>query len=154
MPSRPSDLRLIDSCITQLKAQGPSRTCNESKEEEEEGPVSTVIVNAVNKFQVQGFHDGSCRRVGSPHVLRVARGGTFIDTENYDVCNPARACKRLAGCDPGRALALDRHVEQRASERARVREKRSDRAREREIARERENARERSRKPRRERERV
>ena len=26
-------VRLIDSCITQLKAQGPSRTCNESKEE-------------------------------------------------------------------------------------------------------------------------
>jgi len=26
-------LRLIDSCSTQLKAQGPSRTCNESKEE-------------------------------------------------------------------------------------------------------------------------
>ena len=32
-----SYLRPIDSCITQLKAQGPSRTCNESKEEEEEG---------------------------------------------------------------------------------------------------------------------
>ena len=31
-----SHLRLMDSCITQLKAQGPSRTCNESKEEEEE----------------------------------------------------------------------------------------------------------------------
>ena len=31
-----SYLRLIDSCITQLKAQGPSRTFNESKEEEEE----------------------------------------------------------------------------------------------------------------------
>ena len=30
-------LDLIDSCITQLKAQGPSRTCNESKEEEEAG---------------------------------------------------------------------------------------------------------------------
>ena len=30
-----SYLRLIDSWITQLKAQGPSRTCNESKEEEE-----------------------------------------------------------------------------------------------------------------------
>ena len=27
-------MRLIDSCITQLKAQGPSRTCSESKEEE------------------------------------------------------------------------------------------------------------------------
>jgi len=33
-------LRLIDSCITQLKAQGPSRTCNESKEEEEVGGVA------------------------------------------------------------------------------------------------------------------
>ena len=31
-----SYLRLID-CVSQLKAQGPSRTCNESKEEEEEG---------------------------------------------------------------------------------------------------------------------
>ena len=27
---------MFDSCSTQLKAQGPSRTCNESKEEEEE----------------------------------------------------------------------------------------------------------------------
>jgi len=31
-----SYLRLIGSCITQLKAQGPSRSCNESKEEEED----------------------------------------------------------------------------------------------------------------------
>ena len=31
-----SYLRLIESCITQLKAQGLSRTCNESTEEEEE----------------------------------------------------------------------------------------------------------------------
>ena len=30
-----SYLRLADSCVTQLKAQGPSRTCNESEEEEE-----------------------------------------------------------------------------------------------------------------------
>ena len=29
-------MRLIVSCITQLKAQGPSRNCNESKKEEEE----------------------------------------------------------------------------------------------------------------------
>ena len=36
-----SYLRLIDSCITQLKAQGPSRTCNESKEEEEEEAVAS-----------------------------------------------------------------------------------------------------------------
>ena len=32
-----SYLRLIDSFITQLKAQGPARTCNECKEEEEDG---------------------------------------------------------------------------------------------------------------------
>jgi len=31
-----SYLRLIDFCSTQRKAQGPSRTCNESKEEEGE----------------------------------------------------------------------------------------------------------------------
>ena len=30
-----SCLSLIDSCITQLREQGPSGTCNESKEEEE-----------------------------------------------------------------------------------------------------------------------
>ena len=36
-----SYLRLIDTCITQLKAQGPSRTCHESKEEEEEEEVAT-----------------------------------------------------------------------------------------------------------------
>ena len=31
-----SHLRLIESCTTQLEAQGPSRTCNESKEDEED----------------------------------------------------------------------------------------------------------------------
>jgi len=31
-----SCLRLIDACITQLEAQGPARTCNESKEEEKD----------------------------------------------------------------------------------------------------------------------
>jgi len=36
-------LRLIDSCITQLKAQGPSRTCNESKEEEEEDALVIIF---------------------------------------------------------------------------------------------------------------
>ena len=30
-----SYLRLIDCCTNELKAQGPSRTCNESQKEEE-----------------------------------------------------------------------------------------------------------------------
>ena len=38
-----SYLRLIDPCITQLKAQGPSRTCNESNEEEEEAYWGTGV---------------------------------------------------------------------------------------------------------------
>ena len=33
-PARGSCLRFIDSCITQPKAQGLARTCNERKEEE------------------------------------------------------------------------------------------------------------------------
>jgi len=37
-----SYLRLIDSCITQLKAQGPSRTCDESNGEEEEGTTHVI----------------------------------------------------------------------------------------------------------------
>jgi len=31
--------RLINSCFTQLQAQGPTRTCNENKEQDEEVPV-------------------------------------------------------------------------------------------------------------------
>jgi len=45
---RPSEkLWLIDSCITQLEAQGPSRTCNESQEEEEECRFTTPEFEAV-----------------------------------------------------------------------------------------------------------
>jgi len=54
-------LRLIDFCITQPKAQGPSRTCNESKEEEEE-EVSCL--------------DLSARRLQSPNcdIVRILAG--------------------------------------------------------------------------------
>jgi len=41
-----SYLRLIDSCITQLKAQGPSRTCNESKEEKKKTECGVVMTGA------------------------------------------------------------------------------------------------------------
>ena len=52
-----SYLRRIDFCITQLKAQGPSRTCNESKEEVPTeggphiGPLMCVVL--MNSFSVQ-----------------------------------------------------------------------------------------------------
>ena len=45
-----SYLRLIDSCITQLQAQGPSRTCNKSKEGEEVDEGSGRTTMATNLF--------------------------------------------------------------------------------------------------------
>jgi len=59
-------LRLIDSCITQLKAQGPSRTCNEGKEEgvhapfprlcsgSEAGSYLRLIDSCINQLKAQG----------------------------------------------------------------------------------------------------
>ena len=44
-----SYLRLVHFCITQLKAQGPSRTCNESREEEEEPPYGIKSKNVTHK---------------------------------------------------------------------------------------------------------
>ena len=55
-----SYLRLMDLCITQLKAQGPSRTCNESKEEEVMGLGCRVwgagftVQDSLVGFQVEG----------------------------------------------------------------------------------------------------
>ena len=51
-----SYLRLIDSCITQLKAQGPSRTCNESKEEEKKKPAErdSGPRESVSKSHIRG----------------------------------------------------------------------------------------------------
>ena len=46
-----SYLRLTDSCVTQLKAQAPSRTCTESKAEEEEvrrGEHMTLLLMALS----------------------------------------------------------------------------------------------------------
>ena len=47
-----------DSCITQLKAQGPSRTCNESKEEEEEegnrtAPHTSILPRSRDSVQLK-----------------------------------------------------------------------------------------------------
>jgi len=47
-----SYLRLMDSSITQLKVQGPFRTCNESKEEEEEE--EEVTRDTLNSRQCAG----------------------------------------------------------------------------------------------------
>ena len=58
---RISYLRLIDPCITQLKAQGPARTCNESKEEEEEGPCLTIFMRASLRISWRLLFMSCCR---------------------------------------------------------------------------------------------
>ena len=63
-------LRLIDSCITQLKTQGPSRTCNESKEKE--GGVGFMSGGCGFEFRVSGsgFRDqGSWFMVSRPGFM-------------------------------------------------------------------------------------
>ena len=53
-----SYVRLIDSCITQLKAQGPSRTCNESQEDEEKKKRPRARLRRLPRlvgFLIQGF---------------------------------------------------------------------------------------------------
>ena len=49
-----SCLRLVDSCITQLKAQGPSRTCNESTEDKE-GFYLRLHIHVSNLVQCVAF---------------------------------------------------------------------------------------------------
>ena len=49
-----SHLRLIDYCITQLEAQGPSRTCNESKEEED--TLSCWLLSRPMHYSLTGLH--------------------------------------------------------------------------------------------------
>ena len=61
-PETGSYLRRIDSCITQLKAQGPSRTCDENKEEEEalkqtrfQGRHQTDLISEDNVIQLHFY---------------------------------------------------------------------------------------------------
>ena len=64
-----SYLRLIDSCITQLKAQGPARTCNESKAEEEVTDAALSVALLHRKAGVRGKGGG---RGGAASLRRVA----------------------------------------------------------------------------------
>ena len=78
-----SYLRLIDFCITQLKSQGPSRSCNESKEEKEEkNPINTLHSNTAPG---RGMRGGGLAREARERSLAVGgmdpaqRREIFID---------------------------------------------------------------------------
>ena len=69
-------MRLIDSCITQIEAEGPSRTCNERKEEKEKiwprapmPPKSPFILTNVESSRVS-YRDTSLIRNSPPPYHR------------------------------------------------------------------------------------
>jgi len=67
-----SYLRLIDSCITQLKAQGPSRTCNESKKEKwGAGMVPGWRVSTDSRRGGGGAYQDANGRIEEPVAQRV-----------------------------------------------------------------------------------
>ena len=59
-----SYLRLIDSCITQLEAQGPRRTCDESKTEEVTNLRPTqVVFTQQERFELARHSPQACQRI-------------------------------------------------------------------------------------------
>jgi len=63
-----SYVRLIDSCITQLKAQGPSRTCNESKEEGESPNPPPASPAARARNNLKGFNEFGLKNGSLSHT--------------------------------------------------------------------------------------
>ena len=59
-----SNFRLIDCCITQLKAQRPSRTWNESKEEEEEASLWREVLSVARTLELWSWHLRTSRSRG------------------------------------------------------------------------------------------
>ena len=75
-------MRLIDSCITQLMAQGPSRTCNESKEEDEE---DSHLEATERSFQARVRRVARRSRVVAP---------TFFSAPPFPCCWQSRSVAR------------------------------------------------------------
>ena len=66
-----SYLKRIDSCFTHLKAQGPSGTCDESKEEE---------TAKTRQAQIPVLH------VNNPYIFRVS--DPVFDVSDFSSCRP------------------------------------------------------------------
>ena len=62
-------MRLIDSCITQVKAHGPSRTCHESKFQEEEEVLNTSALLLEEHWE-EVMQVDRCRGVVFHHLHR------------------------------------------------------------------------------------
>jgi len=85
--------RLIDSCITQLKAQGPSRTCNESKEEEVRVDQTGVVeLPAVIVEAALALRHPPARRRTTLQTVQWFRGGLVC--EAHDLLGPVTRVKK------------------------------------------------------------
>ena len=94
-----------DSCITQLKAQGPSRTCNESKEDE--GPSvrgHEEVVDADGCARITPRAREHSSSVQKAHVVRAAPEG--LDDLAWPLVRPGSAHhphaarpRPVAGCE-------------------------------------------------------
>ena len=84
-----SYLRLKDSCITQIQAQGPSRACNESKEEEDD------LEDVGGADDVNGVDDAGYSRVAVQLVDPFCHERSFLNsrTTTWQKCEavPKRA---------------------------------------------------------------
>ena len=79
--------RLTDSCITQLKAQGPSRTCNESKEEESLGTVKGLMAEALREKNglVERLNAIQVLQEGDSYTGALGRGSETAAWKHCDV---------------------------------------------------------------------
>ena len=75
-------MRLIDSCITQLKAQTPSRTCNESKEEEEKKKRTAVRARVGAKRLTPRVWVGLCYQLGGDNISVLSAVISLSFTDN------------------------------------------------------------------------
>ena len=75
----------MDSCITQLKAQRPSRTCDESKEEEEEDlPARRVFREGFEGWRAQELRPVPAEHCRGRPGLRHLRLGLRVEGSGYE----------------------------------------------------------------------
>ena len=80
-----SYLRLIDSCITQLEDQGPFRTCNESKEEEE-APLGRVLQPLYLWARILRLIDSCITQLKAQGLFRTCNESKEEEEEAEEVC--------------------------------------------------------------------
>ena len=115
-----SEQKPVRARLTQRKAQGPYRTCNESKEEEKEAakPVRALLVQLVARpiavLRLRSFDDAE--RIAWPRAVEVEHVPPSVDHQL------AERFLRKVIQKPGDSLVVDTRVEDRGDKTRRVRQ--------------------------------